>query len=39
MPVRIGVVVFPGSNCDRDTLHALELAGAQPVALAETRAI
>jgi len=33
MPVRIGVVVFPGSNCDRDTLHALELAGAQPVAL------
>ena len=23
MPVRIGVVVFPGSNCDRDTLHAL----------------
>lgn len=33
MPVRIGVVVFPGSNCDRDTLHALELAGAEPVAL------
>jgi phosphoribosylformylglycinamidine synthase len=31
--VRIGVVVFPGSNCDRDTLHALELAGAEPVAL------
>ena len=23
MPVRIGVVVFPGSNCDRDTVHAL----------------
>src|SRR5690242_3050885 len=33
MGVRIGVVVFPGSNCDRDTLHALELAGAEPVAL------
>jgi phosphoribosylformylglycinamidine synthase len=33
MPVRVGVVVFPGSNCDRDTLHALELAGAEPVAL------
>lgn len=33
MPVRVGVVVFPGSNCDRDTLHALALAGAEPVAL------
>jgi phosphoribosylformylglycinamidine synthase len=33
MPVRVGVVVFPGSNCDRDTLHALNLAGAEPVAL------
>jgi phosphoribosylformylglycinamidine synthase len=33
MPVRIGVVVFPGSNCDRDTLHALADAGAEPVAL------
>ena len=33
MPVRIGVVVFPGSNCDRDTLHGLELAGGEPVAL------
>jgi len=31
--VRIGVVVFPGSNCDRDTIHALGLAGAEPVAL------
>jgi phosphoribosylformylglycinamidine synthase subunit PurQ / glutaminase len=30
---RIGVVVFPGSNCDRDTLRAIELAGAEPVAL------
>src|SRR4029078_12741221 len=33
MPVRIGVVVFPGSNCDRDTLHGLELAGGEPVVL------
>ncbi len=33
MPVRIGVVVFPGSNCDRDTVHALELTGAEPVVL------
>ena len=30
---RIGVVVFPGSNCDRDTLHAVALVGAEPVAL------
>ena len=33
MPIRIGVVVFPGSNCDRDTLRALAIAGAEPVAL------
>jgi phosphoribosylformylglycinamidine synthase len=31
--VRVGVVVFPGSNCDRDTTHALALAGAEPVEL------
>jgi phosphoribosylformylglycinamidine synthase subunit PurQ / glutaminase len=31
--VRIGVVVFPGSNCDRDTVRALDLAGAEPVVL------
>ena len=24
---------FPGSNCDRDTVHALEVAGAEPVVL------
>jgi phosphoribosylformylglycinamidine synthase subunit PurQ / glutaminase len=30
---RIGVVVFPGSNCDRDTLRAIELAGAEPAVL------
>jgi phosphoribosylformylglycinamidine synthase subunit PurQ / glutaminase len=33
MGVRVGVVVFPGSNCDRDTVHALEMAGAGPVVL------
>jgi phosphoribosylformylglycinamidine synthase subunit PurQ / glutaminase len=33
MTVRIGVVVFPGSNCDRDTLHGLTVAGADPVEL------
>jgi phosphoribosylformylglycinamidine synthase subunit PurQ / glutaminase len=26
--VKVGVVVFPGSNCDRDALHAAQLAGA-----------
>jgi phosphoribosylformylglycinamidine synthase len=31
--VRVGVVRFPGSNCDADTFHAVELAGAQPVYL------
>ncbi|TAL12519.1 MAG: phosphoribosylformylglycinamidine synthase subunit PurQ [Chloroflexota bacterium] len=30
---KIGVIVFPGSNCDRDTLHAIDLAGAEPVEL------
>jgi phosphoribosylformylglycinamidine synthase len=30
---RVGVVVFPGSNCDRDTLRGFELAGAEPVEL------
>jgi phosphoribosylformylglycinamidine synthase I len=38
VPVRIGVVVFPGSNCDRDTVHALDLAGAEPVVLWHERA-
>ena len=33
MTVRIGVVVFPGSNCDTDTLRGLELVGAESVAL------
>jgi phosphoribosylformylglycinamidine synthase len=31
--VRVGVVIFPGSNCDRDTLRGLELAGAEAVEL------
>lgn len=30
---RIGVIVFPGSNCDRDTTHAIALAGGEPVEL------
>ena len=33
MTVRIGVVVFPGSNCDRDTMRGLELAGAEAIEL------
>ena len=33
MTVRIGVVVFPGSNCDRDTARGLTVAGAEPVEL------
>jgi phosphoribosylformylglycinamidine synthase len=33
MTVRVGVVIFPGSNCDRDTLHGLAVAGAEPVEL------
>ena len=30
---RVGVVIFPGSNGDDDALRAIELAGAEPVAL------
>jgi phosphoribosylformylglycinamidine synthase I len=26
--VKVAVVVFPGSNCDRDAVHGVELAGA-----------
>ena len=33
MPVRVGVVVFPGSNRDGDAAHALRIAGAEPVRL------
>ncbi len=33
MSVRVGVVVFPGSNCDTDAMHAIALEGAEPVAL------
>jgi len=33
MTVRIGVVVFPGSNRDIDAVNALEVAGAEPVRL------
>jgi phosphoribosylformylglycinamidine synthase I len=31
--LRIGVTVFPGSNCDRDALYAIERARAEPVEL------
>jgi phosphoribosylformylglycinamidine synthase I len=31
--VRIGVTIFPGSNCDRDALGAVERLGAEPVEL------
>ena len=31
--VRIGVTVFPGSNCDRDALYAIERMGEEPVEL------
>jgi phosphoribosylformylglycinamidine synthase subunit PurQ / glutaminase len=31
--VRVGVTVFPGSNCDRDALYAVERAGATAVEL------
>jgi phosphoribosylformylglycinamidine synthase len=31
--VRVGVTVFPGSNCDRDALAAVERMGADPVEL------
>lgn len=28
--MKIGVIRFPGSNCDRDVYHALKLVGAEP---------
>ena len=31
--MKIGVTIFPGSNCDHDTLFAIERAGATPVEL------
>jgi len=31
--MKVGVVVFPGSNCDRDALHAAQLAGAEATLL------
>lgn len=33
MSPRIGVIVFPGSNCDHDTEYAIRVAGAEPVNL------
>jgi phosphoribosylformylglycinamidine synthase len=31
--LRIGVTIFPGSNCDRDALYALGRVGVEPVEL------
>jgi phosphoribosylformylglycinamidine synthase subunit PurQ / glutaminase len=31
--VRIGIIIFPGSNCDRDALYAVERIDAEPVEL------
>ena len=31
--MKIGVIIFPGSNCDRDALYAVERVGADPVEL------
>ena len=31
--MKIGVTIFPGSNCDRDALYAVERIGAAPVEL------
>lgn len=28
--MKIGVIRFPGSNCDRDVYHAIKLAGGEP---------
>jgi phosphoribosylformylglycinamidine synthase subunit PurQ / glutaminase len=32
-PLKIGVTIFPGSNCDRDALYAVERIGAESVEL------
>lgn len=31
--MRLGVTIFPGANCDRDALRAVEVMGAEPVEL------
>jgi phosphoribosylformylglycinamidine synthase len=31
--LKIGIIVFPGSNCDRDALYAVERAGAEAIEL------
>lgn len=33
MTKRVGIVVFPGSNCDQDCARAVSLVGAEPVML------
>ena len=30
MSLRVGVVVFPGSNCEQDMLEAMRLVGGEP---------
>ena len=31
--MKIGIIVFPGSNCDRDALYAVERSGAEAIEL------
>jgi phosphoribosylformylglycinamidine synthase subunit PurQ / glutaminase len=31
--LKIGIIVFPGSNCDRDALYAVERSGAEAIEL------
>ena len=31
--MKVGVVVFPGTNCDRDTAAAIEAVGSMPTLL------
>ncbi|ACI19824.1 phosphoribosylformylglycinamidine synthase subunit PurQ [Dictyoglomus thermophilum] len=31
--MRVGVVIFPGTNCDMDTYHALKVVGIDPIYL------
>ena len=28
--MKVGIIRFPGSNCDRDVFRALEIAGGEP---------
>ncbi|MFN3699633.1 MAG: phosphoribosylformylglycinamidine synthase subunit PurQ, partial [Dictyoglomus sp.] len=31
--MKVGIVIFPGTNCDMDTYHALKIVGLKPVYL------